>query len=159
MNFIAKTATVLGDVSIGNDSSIWFGAVVRGDMNKITIGEGTNIQDNAVLHTSLEESLEIGNHVLVGHGAVVHCKSIGNNTLIGINATVLHGANIGNNCIIAAGSLVPPNKEIPDNSVVMGLPGKVVRQATEEDKKEILQYAKEYVELAKKHLEGKHGQV
>ncbi|MCD6523062.1 MAG: gamma carbonic anhydrase family protein [Candidatus Diapherotrites archaeon] len=151
MKFIAKNAVVTGDVSIGDNSSIWFNAVVRGDVNKIVIGENTNIQDNAVLHVSRDEGLTIGDNVTIGHGAIVHCKSIGNNVLIGMNATLLPGVIIGNNCIIGAGALVPPNMHVPDNSVVMGIPAKVVRKTTDDDIKRIIENAEEYVRLVREY--------
>ena len=131
--FIAPNATVLGDVTIGERSSVFFGAVIRSEGVSITIGKDTNIQDNCVLHADPGLPMTIGDGVTVGHSAVLHSCTIGNNSLIGIGAIVLNGAVIGRDCIIAAGALVPPRAEIPDGSMVMGSPGKVRRQLTEEE--------------------------
>lgn len=128
--FIADNATVTGDVSIGKDSSVWFGAVVRGDASSITIGERTNIQDNAVVHGDPRYKTTIGNGVTVGHCAIVHSAEIGDNALIGMGAIVMNKAKIGKNCIIGAGSLVTEGTVIPDNSVAFGSPAKVVKKAS-----------------------------
>jgi len=151
MNYIVDSAKVIGDVTLGDNVSVWYGAVIRGDEGKITIGDNTNVQDNCVLHA--DGSLEIGSNVTIGHGAVVHCSKIGNWSLIGMNATILQGAVIGKNCIIGAGSLITPNKQIPDNSVVMGVPGKVVREITDEEKEKIKWGVNIYLDLMKKALE------
>jgi carbonic anhydrase/acetyltransferase-like protein (isoleucine patch superfamily) len=154
-NFIADTATVNGDVKMGRESSVWFSAVVRADMSSIEIGDFTNVQDTCVVHVSNQKGVKIGSYVTMGHGAIVHSCDIGDNVLIGMNATVLHNTKIGSNCIIAAGSVVPPGKEIPDNSMVMGVPAKVVREITGEEKKSIRENAEIYAEAAKCYLEGK----
>lgn len=119
---IHETACIIGDVEIGENSSIWPGAVLRGDIAKIKIGSNTSIQDNCVVHC--EEELVIGDNVIVGHTAVLHCKSIGSNVIIGNNATVLDGTEIGDYCIIGAGSTVAPDTKVPDRSLVVGIPGK-----------------------------------
>ncbi len=125
--FIAASAAVIGAVVLDHDVSIWFGAVVRGDVEPITIGAGSNVQDLCVLHTDENYPLVIGRGVTVGHKAVLHGCTVGDNSLIGINAVVLSGAKIGRNCLIGANALVTEGKEIPDNCLVMGAPGKVVR--------------------------------
>mgnify|MGYP000253427194 CR=1 FL=1 len=151
MNFIADTATVIGNVKLGKSTSVWFGAVVRGDLAPIVIGDYSNVQDCCVIHVSPDRGVNIGNYVTLGHGAIVHSCDIGNNVLIGMNATVLHHAKIGDNCIIAAGAVVPPGKEIPPGSMVMGVPGKVVRQITEEEKRSIRKNAELYAEAARRY--------
>ena len=126
--WIAPGAHVIGTVMIGEGVSIWFGAVLRGDNEPLVIGEGTNIQENCVLHTDMGYPLTIGAHVTVGHKAMLHGCTIGEGSLIGMGATVLNGAKIGRGCLIGAGALVTEGKEIPDGSLVMGAPGRVVRQ-------------------------------
>jgi len=126
--WIAPNATVLGDVILHPGASIWFGAVLRGDNDPITIGPDSNIQDGSVLHTDAGEPLTIGRGVTVGHMAMLHGCEIGDNTLIGIGAVVLGRARIGKNCLIGANALITEGKVIPDNSLVMGQPGKVVRE-------------------------------
>lgn len=146
--FIADSADIIGEVIIGENSSIWFNAVLRGDMDRIKIGERTSIQDNVVIHTDPSTPTDIGNDVTVGHGAVLHSCRIGNNVLIGMNSTVLDGVEIGENSIVGANALVPPGKKFPPNSVITGVPGKVRREATTEDAAMISENAAEYVELA-----------
>ena len=131
--FIAKGAVVLGDVTMDKNCSVWYNATVRSTESYITIGEGSNVQDNAVIHVGYDNPTIIGSYVTIGHGAIIHGCTIEDNALIGMGAIVLNGAKIGKNCIIAAGALVPQNKEIPDNSLVMGTPGKIVRQVSEEE--------------------------
>ena len=131
--FIAPNTTVMGDVTIGARSSVFFGAVILAEKSPITIGEETNIQDNCVLHVDPGLPMSIGNGVTVGHGAILHSCTVGDNSLIGIGAIVLNEAVIGRDCIIAAGALVPPRAVIPDGSMVMGSPAKVRRQLTESD--------------------------
>ncbi len=143
--FIAENATVIGSVIIHNDVSIWFNAVIRGDNDPITIGEGTNIQDGAVIHTDEEIPLNIGKGVTVGHQAMLHGCTIGDNSLVGINAVILNHAKIGKNCIIGANCLITQGKEIPDNSMVLGSPGKVAREVTQEEIVELKHSAEHYV--------------
>jgi len=150
--WIAPNATVFGDVNIGDDSSVWFGAVIRGDRDKISIGEKSNIQDNCVIHCDPDVPVFIGTQVTVGHAAVVHGAKIGNCVLIGINSTVLNHVVIGNNCIIAANSVVPEGMKIPDNSIVKGTPAKITGTISENHMKRILRNSETYVTLAAEYL-------
>ncbi|MAJ22666.1 MAG: gamma carbonic anhydrase family protein [Candidatus Pelagibacter sp.] len=150
-NWIAPNATIIGDIVIKNDVSIWFNAVLRGDIETITIGEGSNIQDGSVLHTDPGCVLKIGKNVTVGHMVMLHGCSIGDNSLIGIGAVILNNAKIGKNCIIGAKALITENKEIPDNSLVVGSPGKVIREVTEKEKKAVLENTKHYQDNWKKY--------
>ena len=127
VGFVADSADIIGDVSLGKGSNIWFNAVLRGDMDEIKIGENTNVQDCAVVHTDFGYSCTLGAGVTVGHGAVIHGCKIGCNCLIGMNAVVLNGAEIGDNCLIGANSLVSQGMKIPSGSLVMGSPAKVVK--------------------------------
>ncbi|SFM43511.1 gamma carbonic anhydrase family protein [Methanolobus profundi] len=149
--FIVPNATVIGDTVLGDHSSVWFGAVIRGDVSSIIIGKRTNVQDNVVIHTSDKYGVEIGDDVSIGHCAVVHGCKIANNVLIGMNATVLDGAEIGENCIIGANALVPPGKKIPAGSLVVGVPGKVQRPLTDDDITHVKENAAEYVSLLKEY--------
>ena len=146
--FIADNAMVIGSVVLENNASVWFNAVIRGDNECITIGENSNVQDGSVLHTDPGVPLIIGKGVTVGHKVMLHGCHIGDNSLIGINAVVLNGARIGKNCLIGANSLIPEGKEIPDGSLVMGSPGKVVRQLTEEQIQGLTRSAESYVNNA-----------
>lgn len=149
--FIAENATVIGDVNIGQGSSIWYNAVLRGDIQNISIGEYSNIQDNATVHTGYKEASKLGDYTVVGHNAIIHGCTIGNNCLIGMGAIILNGAIIGDNSIIGAGTVVTEGKVIAPNSLVMGLPGKVIRSVTEEEIKAVRENALEYNKLYKKH--------
>lgn len=151
--FIAETADIIGDVSIGENSSIWYKAVIRGDGNYIKIGKNTNIQDNSVVHISDIYPTIIGDNVTVGHNAVIHACTIGNNTLIGIGSIILNGVEIGGETIIGAGSLVTPGKKIPSGVLVMGSPAKVVRELTDAEKKSLQESADSYVQLGIEHRE------
>ena len=126
--WIAHDANVIGNVVLNRLTSVWFGATIRGDNEEITIGSGSNIQENSVLHTDLGFPLKIGENCTIGHKAMLHGCIINNNTLIGMGATILNGAVIGENCLIGAGSLIPEGKVIPPGSLVMGVPGKVIRE-------------------------------
>ena len=137
----------------GKNSSIWFNATLRGDIENISIGEGSNIQDGSVLHTDPGYPLKVGKNVTVGHLVMLHGCNIGDNTLIGIGAVILNNAKIGKNCIIGAKALITENKEIPDNSLVIGSPGKVIRQVTEEEVKSITENAIHYQNNWKKYSE------
>ncbi|MBC7087634.1 MAG: gamma carbonic anhydrase family protein [Tissierellales bacterium] len=152
-SFVAESADVIGDVIIGENSSIWYGAVVRGDIERIEIGNYTNIQDNSVVHTETNIPTKIGDYCVIGHNAIIHGCTIGNNTLIGMGAIVLNRAVIGNNCIIGAGTIVTEGKIIPDNSMVIGIPGKIVRNVTDEEIDSIKKNAIRYNELYKKHID------
>ena len=143
--FVAKNATVLGDVTLCRDVNVWFGAVIRGDMDSVCIGKGSNVQDNAVVHVDAGFPVKIGENVTVGHGAIIHGCTIGNNVLVGMGAVVLNGAVIGDNCIIGAGATVTQNKVIPEGSLLVGCPAKVVRNVTDEDIKSTLENAERYV--------------
>ncbi len=147
--FIAPTAVIIGSVRLEADSSIWFNAVLRADNDRIVIGEGTNIQDGAVLHTDEGLELSLGSRVTVGHNAVIHGCTIGHECLIGINAVILNQARVGSNCLIGAGTLIPEGKDIPDNSVVIGSPGRVIRQTSADERARILGSARHYTDKAK----------
>ena len=148
---IANNAIVIGDITLKENSSVWFGAVLRGDIENIEVGDGSNIQDNCVLHTDAGFPLTIGKGVTVGHLAMLHGCSIGDDSLVGIGATILNGSKIGKNCIIGANSLIAENKNIPDRSLVIGSPGKVIRQVTNEEIKHIKENAEHYVKNYKKY--------
>lgn len=152
--FIAHNATVIGSVIIGDNVSIWFNTVLRGDNDVITIGAETNIQDGAVVHVDPGKPVTIGRGVTVGHKAVIHGCTIGDNTLIGINAVILNGAQIGNNCLIGANAFIPEGKVIPDGSLVVGAPGRVLRQLTEEQIAGLRKSAAGYVENGRRFREG-----
>ena len=150
-NRIASNAIIIGDIVIKNEASVWFNVVLRGDIEKIVLGEGSNIQDGSVLHTDPGFPLTIGKGVTIGHMVMLHGCTIGNDTLVGIGSTILNNAKIGSNCIIGANTLITENKIIPDKSVVMGSPGKVIREVTNEEINHIKKNAKEYVESWKKY--------
>jgi len=152
--WIAPNATVIGDVRLGRNASIWWNVVARGDTDPITIGENTNIQDNSVLHTDIGIPLTIGAGVTVGHMAMVHGCTIGNDSLIGIGAIVLNHAVIGRECLIGAGSLIPEGKEIPDRSLIMGSPGRVIRQLTDEEVAKLRASAAHYVGNWQRYVSG-----
>ena len=142
---MAPDAAVIGKIVLGEEASVWFGAVLRGDNEPITIGARTNIQDLTVIHTDPGLPVTIGADCTVGHRAIIHGCTIGDNSLIGMGAIVLNGAAIGNNCLIGAGALVPENKTIPDNSLVIGMPGKVVREIDAAGEASLRQSAATYV--------------
>lgn len=148
--FIADSADVIGSVILENNVSIWFNAVVRGDCDVITIGENSNVQDGSVLHADTGVPLTIGRNVTVGHKVMLHGCQIGDNSLIGINAVILNGARIGKFCIIGANTLIPEGKEIPDYSLVMGSPGKVVREVNAAQRAMLELSALHYVENFKR---------
>lgn len=150
--FIAPSATVIGNVSLGDESSVWFGAVIRADKDQINIGRRTNIQDQAVLHVDPGFPIELGDDVIVGHAAVVHGAKVANNVLIGIHSTVLNGAEIGEFSIIGANALITSGTKIPPYSLVLGSPAKVVKTLSEDHVKGIVRNAEVYVELAKEYL-------
>ena len=129
--FIAEGAKIIGDVTIKENASVWYNAVIRGDRSPVIIGKCSNIQDNAVIHEDVDKTVVLGDYVTVGHGAIVHGCVIGDDTTVGMGAIIMNGARIGKNCVIGAGSLVTQNKEIPDGSLVMGSPAKVVRQLSQ----------------------------
>ena len=151
--FVAETAALIGDVTVGPDSSIWYGAVIRGDCSSITVGCGVSIQDNAVLHTEIGHPLIIGDNVTVGHGAVVHCASVGSNTLIGMGAILLDGAVIGDHCVIGAGAGVKEKTVVPSGTMMVGIPAKCVRELGPEQLA-LLDGTPPYVALSRAYLEG-----
>ena len=153
--YLARTAVVLGDVTLGDFSSVWYGAVLRGDLNRIIIGSGTNIQDNAVVHLADEFPTILGDFVTVGHSAIIHACTVGNECLIGMGCTILDGAVIGNQCLIGANALVTQGMKIPDGSLVLGSPAKIVRQLTLEQRAGLKWWADKYVENSAYCL--KHG--
>jgi len=150
-NWIAPNASIIGDVTLEKNTSIWFNATLRGDVENIYVGEGSNIQDGSVLHTDPGCPLKIGKDVTIGHLVMLHGCTIGDNSLIGIGAVILNNAKIGKNCIIGAKALITENKEIPDNSLVIGSPGKVIRLVTEEEVKSINENAIHYQKNWKKY--------
>lgn len=149
--FIANTATVVGDVHIGEGASVWFGAVVRGDVGAIEIGKGSNVQDGSVLHVPWGGSIAIGEDVTVGHRAVVHGCAIGNRVLVGMGAIIMDGARIGDDSIVGAAALVTEGMEIPPRSLVLGIPAKVKRQLTDEEVYGLAEHAREYARLAEEY--------
>lgn len=146
-SWISETALIIGDVKIGDNVGVWFGAVLRGDVAPIVIGDNTNIQDNVVIHSEVGYPTKIGNGVTIGHNSIIHGCEIGDDTLIGMGAIILNGAKIGKNCIIGAGSVITEGKVIENNSLVLGVPGRVVRKVTEEEIKRIKENAKAYIAL------------
>ena len=153
--FISDTAHIIGDVEIGKYSSVWPGAVIRGDFGKISIGEMTSVEDNCVIHSgspnSQNQDVVIGNEVHIGHGAVINCQRIGNNVLIGMNATILHDVEIENYCIIGASCLITTNMKIPEDSFVAGVPGKIKGHITKDQSFWIKKAPQVYYELSKKY--------
>lgn len=150
-NFIADNAVLIGSVVLEKNASVWFNSVLRGDNATITVGENSNVQDGSVLHTDPGIALTIGKNVTVGHKVMLHGCTIGDNTLIGINAVILNHAVIGKNCLIGANTLITENKEIPDGSMVMGSPGKVVRPLTLPEIQMLALSAQHYVHNAKRY--------
>ncbi|MDG1164840.1 MAG: gamma carbonic anhydrase family protein [Porticoccaceae bacterium] len=150
--FIAESADVMGRVVLKKDASVWFNVVIRGDCDLIEVGERSNIQDGTVLHCDPGQPLIIGEDVTVGHNAMIHCLEIGDRTLVGINAVILDGARVGKDCIIGANTLVKAGAVIPDGSLVVGSPGKVVRENDEQTRQFLLGSAVHYVEKGKKMM-------
>lgn len=155
--YISSNSTIIGNVYLHKNASVWFGAVIRGDQDKIEIGEDSNIQDNCTLHTDPNHHLYIGNRVSVGHNATLHGCHIEDEVLIGMGATILNGATIGKHCIIGANALVMENMNIPDGSVVVGCPCKIIKQTSKEQILNILHNAKHYSELGKEYKEIEYG--
>jgi carbonic anhydrase/acetyltransferase-like protein (isoleucine patch superfamily) len=154
MLFLASTAIVTGDVAIGPGVNIWFSAVIRGDVAPITLGENVNLQDGVIVHCDYGFPNVIESGVVVGHAAVLHGVRVGNDTLVGIGAKLLSGTEIGEECLIGAGAVVPPGMKVPPRSVVMGLPGKVVRAITSEELARTRTINERYRELAKRYVAG-----
>lgn len=149
---VADNAVVVGDVRLGRDAGIWFGVSIRGDDDAITIGDETNIQDNSVVHVDLGAPLAIGKGVTIGHAVIVHCVSIGDYALIGMGSILLGGARIGEYSLIGAGALIKENAVIPPRSVVLGMPGRIVRTVTAEEMEQMRWRARHYVERARTYL-------
>ncbi len=150
--FIADTARVVGNVKIGENCSIWYGAVVRGDEAPIHIGRNTNVQDNCVIHADKGFDVEIGADVTIGHGSIVHGCRVGDGSLIGMGAIILNGAIIGKDCLIGAGALVTGKSNIPDKSLVIGSPAKVKRSLTDDEIRQQHKNIEMYVQLAKDYM-------
>ncbi|MBN9410596.1 MAG: gamma carbonic anhydrase family protein [Burkholderiales bacterium] len=152
--WVADNAQVIGDVEMGEAASVWFGAVIRGDTETIRIGARTNVQDLSMLHADHGFPLTLGEGVTVGHQVTLHGCTVGDNSLIGIQAVVLNGARIGRNCIVGAGSVVTEGKEFPDNSLILGAPAKVVRTLDEATAQKLRQSAQHYVDNAARFAQG-----
>ena len=152
-SWAAPNATLIGNVRLQANASVWFGAVLRGDNELIDIGEGSNVQDGTVMHTDMGSPLTLGKGVTVGHNAMLHGCTVGDYSLVGINAVILNGARIGKHCIIGANALIAEGKEIPDGSLVMGSPGKVVRELTEQQKRMLEASAAHYVHNAQRYAQ------
>lgn len=150
--WIADTAKAFGQVTLGDFCSVWFGAVLRGDGDSITVGHRSNIQENAVVHVDPGFPVQIGEDCIIGHGAIVHGATLGNNVLVGMHATVLNGAKVGDFCIIGAHALVTEGMVVPDFSIVMGSPAKVVKQMSEVHIEKVKRNAEAYVELSREYL-------
>jgi len=150
--FVADNAYVVGDVEVGSDSSIWFNAVIRAEVESIKIGSETSIQDCCVLHTDAGHKVTVGDRVTVGHGAILHGCQIASNCIIGIGARILNGAKVGEWCIIGSGAVVTEGSEIPPHSLALGVPARVVRPLTEDDKKRIIESAAAYLKLKNLYL-------
>ena len=150
-NWVAPNATIIGDVTLEKNSSIWFNATLRGDLENIHIGEGSNIQDGAIIHTDPGFSCSIGKKVTVGHMAMLHGCTVGDGSLIGIGSVVLNGAKIGKNCIIGSKALVTEGMEVPDGSMVLGIPGKIKKVLSEEEQSVVSIGADHYIENYKKY--------
>jgi carbonic anhydrase/acetyltransferase-like protein (isoleucine patch superfamily) len=143
-SWVAPDANLIGMVTLGQGASVWFGATLRGDNERITVGAGSNVQENCVLHTDMGYPLVIGENCTVGHKAILHGCVIGSGTLIGMGATILNGAKIGSGCLIGAGALITEGKDIPDGSLVMGAPGRVIRSLDAEARARLLKSAEGY---------------
>ena len=152
--FIADTARVLGDVRVGRGVSFWFGSVARGDVAPITVGDGTNVQDNAVIHCDAGVPNEIGEHVTIGHAAVVHGASVGDWSLIGMSATLLGKSAIGRECLVAAGAVVPPGMNVPNRTLVAGVPARIVRELNDADLAYLRRLPPHYTQLAARYAAG-----
>jgi carbonic anhydrase/acetyltransferase-like protein (isoleucine patch superfamily) len=152
--WVADSAQVMGNVELGENSSIWFGSVLRGDTEVIRIGRGSNIQDGSVLHADVGKPLQVGDNVTVGHKVMLHGCTIGDGSLIGIGAVVLNGAKIGKGCIVGAGALVTEGKEFPDGSMIIGSPAKAVRELTMAQQQGLISSAQHYIENAARFRAG-----
>jgi carbonic anhydrase/acetyltransferase-like protein (isoleucine patch superfamily) len=154
--FVAPNATVLGDVVLGALSSVWYGCVLRGDINSIEIGEGANIQDLTMIHLADDYGVRVGRYTTVGHGAIIHACEIGDECLIGMGATLLDGAKIGDRCVVGANSLVTQKFVAPPGSMILGSPAKIVRTLTAVEQAGLRRWAEKYIEVAKAHAARAH---
>lgn len=150
--FVAPDANVIGDVCLMPESSVWFGATVRGDIERITVGRGSNVQDGSVIHTDPDNPCTLGDYVTVGHMAMLHGCRVGDGSLVGIGATLLNGSRIGNNCIVGAHTLITEGKEFPDGVLIVGTPGKVMRELNDDDFARMRANADRYVRRAQRYL-------
>ena len=150
--FIADNATVVGNVALARNVSVWYGTVIRGDVARIRIGEGTNIQDLTVVHPQHDEDIDVGERVVIGHNVMVHGRTIGSDSLIGMGAILLPGSRIGSGCIIGAGSLIPMNTLIPDGSLALGSPARIIRPVSPSERTMIRETCERYLDLVKVHL-------
>lgn len=155
--YLADTARVTGDVVLSPGVNLWFGVVIRGDLARITLGEGVNVQDNSVLHTDFGVDLTLEPGVVVGHGAIVHGTRVGAGTLIGMGAVVLSGTDIGEGCVIAAGAVLAEGATVPPRSLVMGVPGRVVKQVSDEQIERVRRIRARYAEMARAYAAGEVG--
>ena len=151
--FVAPTATVIGNVTIGEGANIWFNTVLRGDIQSITVGKYTNIQDNSTVHVMGDQPTVIGDYVTIGHNAVIHCNKIGDNCLIGMGAVLLGYCEIGENTIIGAGAVITQHKKIPPNSLVVGSPGRIIRPLLDDEIEALHQSAIRYNLLAQQYMQ------
>jgi carbonic anhydrase/acetyltransferase-like protein (isoleucine patch superfamily) len=152
--YIADNAVVRGEVELGAGVNIWYGCVVRGDLAPITLGPRVNIQDGSIVHTDYDAPLVVEEGVVVGHGALVHGRRVGRGTLVGMGARLLTGCEVGQDCLIAAGAVVTEGRRIPDRSVVMGIPGRVVREITAAESERTREICAHYLELAQRYVRG-----
>jgi carbonic anhydrase/acetyltransferase-like protein (isoleucine patch superfamily) len=150
--FVADNATVVGDVVLGPEVSVWYGTVIRADVASISIGARTNLQDLTLVHPQHDEDIEVGEDIVVGHGVLLHCRSVGDGSLIGMGSILLPGARIGRRCLVAAGSLVPMNMTIPDGMLVMGSPARIIRPVRDDELRMFEETVARYLALALEHL-------
>ena len=155
--FVAPNATVVGDVTLGPLSSVWYGCVLRGDINRIEIGEGTNLQDLTMVHLADDFGVRVGRFCTIGHGAILHACDIGDECLVGMGATILDGARIGDHCIVGANALVTQDVTVPPGSLVLGSPARVVRALTEAELHGLRRWAEKYIEVARAHAARSRG--
>jgi gamma-carbonic anhydrase len=153
--FVAPNATVLGDVTLGQLSSVWYGCVLRGDINSIVIGEGTNVQDGTVVHLADDYPVRVGRYTTIGHAAILHACEIGDECLVGMGATVLDGARIGDRCIVGANALVTQRFIAPAGSLILGAPARIVRALSEDEQRGLRRWAEKYLPVARAHAERK----
>lgn len=153
-NFVSATSVLIGSVELGDSANVWFGTVIRGDVNDIKIGDSTNIQDLCMLHVTEKDNLVIGDHVSVGHSVVLHGCEVGDGCLIGMGSKILDGAKIGKNCLVAAGSVIPPNKTYEDGSFIIGAPATIRRKLSSEEINSISNHYKAYLVYAEEFNSG-----